>query len=448
MCYIKPKNCIQAHNQVGIVFVVKTQENEHLTPKLAQHVPQVLHKKLCIGSISSADDNRSPLQKFFCLSKRSLTSLKNEYKNGVELKSDVWTQQLDSILMQYSDGVYTCISTEKVINQYPHPPHSYDGYCRIFAGEGSPKVDETFTCLTHHKGLSIYFKYVDAREYYQHTPISMGFFDCKTHGLHIQDWMVQTLQRPIGPKGTYSCGRSCMDHDGSLTYAGPRKNGNMRQPTIAEGPKESNVREEDRYHFHRSTICHKYWPFAHKLINILVGATTQAAYHIYPFMAKFYPVCNSKMYRNKFCPRGIIAINFASSCHVDKNDNLKKHYPDVVSRLKLTIAQLQKLKPIAENIIGSKLIEAELSLLHLIWWGLCLPTTCCYQYVKKRNSIVVYQWFVCPGLGTAHRIENFWVHLFLAALFSHYTTCAIYIVEGRAYFGNCPYATMFSWGGT
>ena len=276
----------------------------------------------------------------------------------------------------------------------------------------------------------------------------MGFFDSKTHGVHIQDWMVETLQRPIGAKGTYSSGRNCMKHDGFLTYAGPRKRGNMRQPTVAEGPNESNIPEEDRYHFSNINVCHKYWPFAHKLINTLVGATTQAAYHIYPFLAKFYPVSNSINYRNKFCPRGIIALNFASSCHVDKNDNLKKYYQNVVGRLTQTIELMQTLNPIADNVIGPKLIEATNSLQHLIWWGLCLPTTCCYQYVKQRNNIEVYQWFVCPGLGTAHKIENFWVHLFLAALFSHYTTCAIYIVDGKAYFGNCPYATMFSWGGT
>ncbi len=75
-------------------------------------------------------------------------------------------------------------------------------------------------------------------------------------------------------------------------------------------------------------------------------------------------------------------------------------------------------------------------------------TTCCYQYVGLASKSEVYQIFMCRGLGTTYRIKNYWVHLFLAGLFSHCTSVAIYIVDGRAYFGKCPTVTMFSWGGT
>ncbi len=53
-------------------------------------------------------------------------------------------------------------------------------------------------------------------------------------------------------------------------------------------------------------------------------------------------------------------------------------------------------------------------------------------WVLKKTQ--VYQLFMCPGLGTTYRIKNYWVHLFLAGLFSHCTSVAIYIVDGRAYF--------------
>jgi hypothetical protein len=45
-------------------------------------------------------------------------------------------------------------------------------------------------------------------------------------------------------------------------------------------------------------------------------------------------------------------------------------------------------------------------------------------------------------------VENYWVHLFLAGLFSHCTSVAIYVDDGRAYFEKCPKVIMFSWGGT
>ena len=90
---------------------------------------------------------------------------------------------------------------------------------------------------------------------------------------------------------------------------------------------------------------------------------------------------------------------------------------------------------------------AQNALQHILWWGVCLPTTCCYQYIGLQPKIKVYQYFMCPGLGTTYRIQNYWVHLFLAGLFSHCTSMPIYIVNGRAYFGKCPKVVMFSWGG-
>ncbi len=35
----------------------------------------------------------------------------------------------------------------------------------------------------------------------------------------------------------------------------------------------------------------------------------------------------------------------------------------------------------------------------------------------SQPNIEVYQFFMCPGLGTTYRIRNYWVHLFLAGLF-------------------------------
>mmetsp|Transcript_21027 Transcript_21027/g.32061 ORF Transcript_21027/g.32061 Transcript_21027/m.32061 type:complete len:86 (-) Transcript_21027:79-336(-) len=82
------------------------------------------------------------------------------------------------------------------------------------------------------------------------------------------------------------------------------------------------------------------------------------------------------------------------------------------------------------------------------WWVVSNQTTCCYQYITECNKIEVYQYFLCPGLGTSQRISNYWVHCFLPSTFSHCTSAAIFIVaDGKEYFGKCPKATMFAWGG-
>jgi hypothetical protein len=68
--------------------------------------------------------------------------------------------------------------------------------------------------------------------------------------------------------------------------------------------------------------------------------------------------------------------------------------------------------------------------------------------VGLDKKLRVYQFSMCPGLGKTYRIKNYWVYLFLAGLFSHCTSVAIYNVDGKAYFGKCPKVIMFSWGGT
>ena len=239
-----------------------------------------------------------------------------------------------------------------------------------------------------------------------------------------------------------------MNHRGGLSYVGPRKKGHMRQPTVAEGPNKPNVGREKQFCFHRKSTNHNYWPFVHGLVNLLVGGTTLGAYHIYPHMAKLFPVSNSIFFRKKFCPFGILAINFCSSCHLNKSDDQKLFADEMKERLQLVIKQFECMRESGVGFVNERYQQAVNALRHIFWWGVCLPTTCCYQYVGLRSNIEVYQFFMCPGLGTTYRIKNYWVHLFLAGLFCHCTSVAVYIVDGRAYFEKCSMVTMFSWGGT
>ena len=100
-------------------------------------------------------------------------------------------------------------------------------------------------------------------------------------------------------------------------------------------------------------------------------------------------------------------------------------------RLNLVVNQFQCMKESSIEFEVERYQEAASALRHILLWGVCLPTTCCYQYVGLQSNIEVYQFFMCPGLGTTYRIKNYWVHLFMAGLFSYCTSVAIYIVEGR-----------------
>ena len=133
---------------------------------------------------------------------------------------------------------------------------------------------------------------------------------------------------------------------------------------------------------------------------------------MYRHLACFHPVSNDPQNRKKFCPRAIIAIDFSSSCHVDRGDDQQFCEESIKSRL-----LMDELKEQGLASVSSTLEEVRNCLRHVTWWGVCLPTTCYYQYISKRNDIEVYQWFLCPELGTTYRIKNYWVHHFLAGFF-------------------------------
>jgi hypothetical protein len=76
----------------------------------------------------------------------------------------------------------------------------------------------------------------------------------------------------------------------------------------------------------------------HGFVNLLVGDTTLTAYYIYPHMAMLFPVLNSSLYRKKYCPSGIIAIKFHSSCHLDKSDDQKQFAGEMEERLELVVS--------------------------------------------------------------------------------------------------------------
>jgi hypothetical protein len=57
---------------------------------------------------------------------------------------------------------------------------------RQFAGVGSPKVDNTFMTSNEIQGLLVYYKMADAREYTEHPPLSVGFFQSFCHLIYTQ----------------------------------------------------------------------------------------------------------------------------------------------------------------------------------------------------------------------------------------------------------------------
>jgi hypothetical protein len=371
------------------------------------------------------------------------------YKDGLLLKDGYdSSEQIDDVIKQYSSATISLVSIDKLIPEKELKSGGYHHFVRQFGGEGSPEVDESFSAIDDIPGLQVRYKMADSRDYITFPPLSVGFFQSSSHVVQINQYLVGMLQNGVGNLGTYGSGCSVMDHRGSLLYLGPRKKGHRRQPTVSEGPNEPGIAREYQFGFHRKNMSHKYWPFINGFLNLIVSGTTMAAFYIYPHMAKLFPVSNSVQHRKKFCPSGIIAIDFSSTCHLDKSDDQTPFLESIRTRLLLVVSEFNVLRSKCIDFAEDRFWVANNALQHILWWGVCLPTTCCYQYIGLQTNVKVYRFFVYPGLGTTYQICNYWVHLFLTGLFSHCTSVPIYIVNGRAYFGKCPKVVMFSWGGT
>ena len=161
----------------------------------------------------------------------------------------------------------------------------------------------------------------------------------------------------------------------------------MNRPNVSEGPKERVCDRSENRLWHRKKINHSYWPYTLSLFNIMVGPATLAAYYIYAHMSKLYEVCNSTTSWCKFCPSVIMTIDFSCSCHVDRNDREKNTTSSMINKLRLILEEMSMLKSKSVPFCTAREKEAVCSLNHLLYWGFCLPTTCCYQYIFRNQNL-------------------------------------------------------------
>jgi hypothetical protein len=430
----RPPNYIPRKDQVGLVIIVKDEQGNDLLPTFSSAVPNEVRGTFNVGSMNSAFDNTTVLQDFYCIEPTDFVHLQSQFPNGMMVGEDA-NEDIDCILHYYSSSKISLLSSDKISSRSQESSSNYHDYVRLFAGDGSPSVDSSFNVCKDVPGYVIYYKFVPSRYYTEFSPLSVGFFETTFHGIKIPHIFISLINRVSGKNGSFPS-RSRMNHNGHVSYLGKRKKTSQSQPTVSEGPKERG------YWYHRAFTKHAYWPFVLWLLKYLAGLTSVAPYYFYHHLRNLYTYSNSVMERIKFCDIIILTMDFCSACHCDLNDKQGWCFQDMSGRLQEIINN--------KYISGRRRQEAIASLKHILWWGVSTPTTCCYQYVfrktKDEDKIEIFQWFLCPGLGTTHRIRNFWVHIMLAGLFSHCTSSPIYIVNNRVYFGKCPEVNMFAWG--
>lgn len=415
-----------------LVLVSTSPSNKPIQSEYASKIPNGLEKTINFGSITSCESTDSLHQDFFCLKENVYDQLIKEYPEGLPLSENVApAYQIDKLLKERAAATIKLISVDKLGKKVDHS-YSHNGFVQIFAGEGSPDVDDTFNSVdVHGADIRVHYKIAKGVEFQDYVPLSISIFQSTFHGMKILPSFASRLLKAFGSRGLFPS-RSFVNK-GSQSYIGERKSNRLSQPTVSEGPSErKNVSsDEPAFVYYRNKVKALQWPFVLSFMNFLVNKISIAPYYFYHHLSKYYPHKNDMKATIRFCTIAILTINFCCSCHVDQNDRKPCLF-----------------EAVTDDMLSNELLPwMKYSLAHLYWWGLSIPTSCCYQYIKERNDIEIYQWFMCPGLGTTYRIKNYWVHIMLAGLFSHCTSCAIYVVDNKAYFGFCPDVTMFAWGG-
>ena len=275
----QPPKYIPESNQLGLVIVVSLDDKEHLSARMAKIVCFELVGPLNVGSLVSSVDKSSPHQLFYCLSEAMYNKIMNDYPNGIFVGNDT-RQKIDDLLSSYSSSTTMLLSTDKIAES-----DGYHGYTRIFAGDGSPAIDETFTEVSINPSLSIRFKLCQARLYSSFCPLSIGMFQSTFHSIKMQHSFLKIIKKIFSSKGLFPSRANC--GQGSVSFIGPRKNGSQSLTSASEGPHENG------YWYYRTYINAVYWPFLLGLMNYLLNATSIAPYYFYCHMAKFFPINNS-----------------------------------------------------------------------------------------------------------------------------------------------------------
>ena len=195
----RPPKLRPAHDHQCLVAVVTNLSNSSLTPAQSIVVPQELRDTINIPSLTLLSDMTSTKQDFYCLSENAHNKLIRDYPMGLRVGKD-YAKDVDTCLLSYSSKITNLLSLNKVSNVCSRlADKKFDGYVRIFAGDGAPLVDDTFEQYTVEK-LQIHCKFVGARVYSEHPPLSIGLFHTPFQGTQINSNFISKLEKCLGEK--------------------------------------------------------------------------------------------------------------------------------------------------------------------------------------------------------------------------------------------------------
>ena len=174
--------------------------------------------------------------------------------------------------------------------------------------------------------------------------------------------------------------------------------------------------------YHLQSGCDvRYMPAIHALTKIQNESIMLATKSFYRHLR-----CSSVLARgdktNEQAFHSILTINFGNQTHYDKYDHAK-------SLIKPMISELEEVRdhPMLGN---ARKTEAKNLISMISEFENPLPTTCCYQHVKrnwKDDHTQIHAYFPFPSIGVVLKLHHMLSHVFLAGVISHCTCPPVFV---------------------
>jgi hypothetical protein len=138
-------------------------------------------------------------------------------------------------------------------------------------------------------------------------------------------------------------------------------------------------------------------------------------------------------------------IGFTNSLHCDSGDIILKRKAEAL------ICRLERFEMMAEDCVMSvsrRKMKYYRSIIER--FGLSVPTTCAYQWIKRSSAVPddgFFCYFILHSFGYAVRIIDGLGHQFFGGNFVHMTCICLMLINGRVFFlsPNGDYC-LFAWG--
>ncbi len=224
-----------------------------------------------------------------------------------------------------------------------------------------------------------------AQNYWSHVPISTSFDDTHYHHAKNGNVISNVIFKAAGTWGTFPTWNQ-IHHTGFLIYIGKRSKSDKNLPSPSKRPQHHS--QQHGYWYYKNTINHTYWPKTLHIFNDIARSVSHVPYFIYKHLQCLYNE-RSSLHDNIFCRFLIVTINFSCSLHCDDKDVSKQNKTEEM------VTQLNKIKNHSVNILFGNTDEVKCVLDSVLSIGFCVPTTWCYQIIKKtpKRKIEVIQFF-------------------------------------------------------